>query len=250
MPSSPRAQRLKRRVILFDVDGTLVHAAGAGRRSLERVLSGEFGRVEHALSGLRLDGMTDRLIVREVLVALGRTFEDSLCDRILESYVVALREEIQGPGFRVLPGVVEVLTDLAAAGATVGLCTGNVAEGARLKLARGGIDRFFEWGPDAIAGFAHDGEARELLVRAALDRGASRLGSALEPGDALVVGDTPRDVSAARAHGVPVVGVATGRYPAEELRRAGAHGVLATLDGAAPALLAWVEGGAPPGAVA
>ena len=237
-------------MILFDVDGTLVHAAGAGRRSLERVLSGEFGRVEHALSGLRLDGMTDRLIVREVLVALGRTFEDSLCDRILESYVVALREEIQGPGFRVLPGVVEVLTDLATAGATVGLCTGNVAEGARLKLARGGIDRFFEWGPDAIAGFAHDGEARELLVRAALDRGASRLGWALDPGDALVVGDTPRDVSAARAHGVPVVGVATGRYGAEELRRAGAHGVLATLDGAAPALLAWVEGGAPPGAVA
>jgi len=250
MRSSPRARRVRRRVILFDVDGTLVHAAGAGRRSLERVLSGEFGRVEHALSGLRLDGMTDRLIVREVLVALGRTFEDSLCDRILESYVVALREEIQGPGFRVLPGVVEVLTDLATAGATVGLCTGNVAEGARLKLARGGIDRFFEWGPDAIAGFAHDGEARELLVRAALDRGASRLGWALDPGDALVVGDTPRDVSAARAHGVPVVGVATGRYGAEELRRAGAHGVLATLDGAAPALLAWVEGGAPPGAVA
>ena len=250
MRSSPRARRVRRRVILFDVDGTLVHAAGAGRRSLERVLSGEFGRVEHALSGLRLDGMTDRLIVREVLVALGRTFEDSLCDRILESYVVALREEIQGPGFRVLPGVVEVLTDLAPAGATVGLCTGNVAEGARLKLARGGIDRFFEWGPDAIAGFAHDGEARELLVRAALDRGASRLGWALDPGDALVVGDTPRDVSAARAHGVPVVGVATGRYGAEELRRAGAHGVLATLDGAAPALLAWVEGGAPPGAVA
>jgi phosphoglycolate phosphatase-like HAD superfamily hydrolase len=237
-------------VILFDVDGTLVHAAGAGRRSLERVLSGEFGRVEHALSGLRLDGMTDRLIVREVLVALGRTFEDALCDRILESYVDALREEIQGPGFRVLPGVEDLLTVLAAAGATVGLCTGNVAEGARLKLARGGIDRFFEWGPDAIAGFAHDGEARELLVRAALDRGASRLGASLSPGDALVVGDTPRDISAARAHGVPVVGVATGRYGAEELRRAGAHGVLATLDGAAPALLAWVEGGAPPGAVA
>ena len=246
MPSSPE----RRRVILFDVDGTLVHAAGAGRRSLERVLSGRFGEVEQALSRLRLDGMTDRLIVREVLVALGQPFEDALCDRILAEYVLALRDEIQGPGFRVLPGVVEVLSSLATAGAPLGLCTGNVAEGARLKLARGDIDRFFEWGPDAIAGFAHDGEARELLVRAALDRGTDRLGGTLEPRNALVVGDTPRDVSAARAHGVPVLGVATGRYGAEELRRAGADGVLESLEGAAPALLAWVEGGAPPGSAA
>ena len=245
MRSSSEARR---RVLLFDVDGTLVHAAGAGRRSLERVLAGEFGRVEHALSGMRLDGMTDRLIVREVLTGLGRPFDDALCDRILDGYVAALREEIAGPGFRVLPGVADALTALAAAGATMGLCTGNVAEGARLKLARGSIDGFFEWGPDAIAGFAHDGEERELLVRAALDRGASRLGAPLDPSNALVVGDTPRDVSAARAHGVPVVGVATGRFGREELRRAGADGVLDSLGGAAPGLLEWLAGGAPPGA--
>jgi phosphoglycolate phosphatase-like HAD superfamily hydrolase len=123
-----------------------------------------------------------------------------------------------------------------------------VAEGARLKLARGAIDGYFEWGPDAIAGFAHDGEERELLVRAALDRGGTRLGARLLPGDALVVGDTPRDVSAARAHGVPVVGVATGRYGRDELRAAGADGVLDSLEGAAASLLAWIAGGAPPGA--
>jgi phosphoglycolate phosphatase-like HAD superfamily hydrolase len=248
MPSSASPRRASRRVVLFDVDGTLVHAAGAGRRSLERVLAASFGPVDHALSHLRLDGMTDRLIVREVLVALGRPFEDALCDRILAAYVEALREEIRGPGFRVLPGVAEVLGALAAAGADLGLCTGNVAEGARLKLSRGGIDGYFEWGPTAIAGFAHDGEARELLVRAALDRGASRLGEPLRPADALVVGDTPRDVSAARAHGVPVLGVATGRYGEGELRAAGADGVLPSLEGAAPALLAWIQGGPTPGA--
>jgi phosphoglycolate phosphatase-like HAD superfamily hydrolase len=236
-------------VLLFDVDGTLVHAAGAGRRSLARVLTGEFGRVEHALEGLRLDGMTDRLIVRQVLDGLGRPFDDALCDRILEGYVAALREELDGPGFQVLPGVAEALAALAAAGATLGLCTGNVAEGARLKLARGAIDGFFEWGPGAIAGFADDGEERERLVRAALDRGASRLGAPLRAADALIVGDTPRDVSAAKAHGVPVLAVATGRFGREELRDSGADGVLDSLEGAAPALLAWIAGGPPPGAV-
>ncbi len=244
MPSSTSADR---RVILFDVDGTLVHAAGAGRRALGRVLVSELGQIDHALSGLRLDGMTDRLIVREVLDTLGHPFDDALCDRLLADYVEALRDEIGGPGFEVLRGVEPLLGTLAASGATVGLCTGNVAEGARLKLARGGIDHFFEWGPDAIAGFAHDGEARERIVRAALDRGSARLGSPLHPSDALVVGDTPRDVSAARAHGVPVLAVATGRFSEGELRDAGADGVLPSLEGAAPALLAWLAGGRTPG---
>ena len=77
-----------------------------------------------------------------------------------------------------------------------------------------GDRRVLRLGTGRHRGLRHDGEARELLVRAALDRGTRRLGAPLEPGDALVVGDTPRDVSAARAHGVPVVGVATGRYGA------------------------------------
>jgi phosphoglycolate phosphatase len=237
------------RVLLFDVDGTLVHAAGAGRRALERVLLAELGRIDGALAGLRLDGMTDRLIVREVLTALGRPFDDALCDRVLDAYVEALRSEIEGPGFRVLPGVAELLGSLSAAGAAVGLCTGNVPEGARLKLVRGGLDAYFEWGPRAIAGFAPDGEAREHVLRAALRRGSERLGSPLRPSDALVIGDTPRDVQAARAEGVPALAVATGRFTVEELRDAGADAVLRTLEGTAAALLAWTSGrGSLPGA--
>jgi len=248
MPSSPDPG-VRRRVLLFDVDGTLVHAAGAGRRALERVLLAELGRIDGALAGLRLDGMTDRLIVREVLAALGRPFDDALCDRVLEAYVEVLRTEILGPGFRVLPGVEGLLAGLAGGGATLGLCTGNVPAGARLKLARGGLDHFFEWGPAAIAGFAPDGEARELVVRAALRRASARLGRALGPADALVIGDTPRDVQAARAEGVPVLAVATGRFLADELRDAGADAVLPTLEGTAEALLAWSAGDAPlPGA--
>jgi len=245
MPSSSEASGRTHRVLLFDVDGTLVHAGGAGRRSLERAMRAEFGEVDGALRGLRLDGMTDRLIVRELVVALGRAFEEELCDRVLEAYVEVLRDEIGGPGYEVLPGVTPLLEALSAGGAVLGLCTGNVPEGARIKLARGGLDRFFEWGPDAIAGFADDGEARELLVRAALDRASRRLGRPLDPGDLLVIGDTPRDVSAARVHGVPVLGVATGRYRADELRAAGAQVVRETLEGAAAALLAWASGRGP-----
>jgi phosphoglycolate phosphatase-like HAD superfamily hydrolase len=247
MPSSSEPAR--RRVLLFDVDGTLVHAGGAGRRSLERVLLREVGPLDHSLARLRLDGMTDRLIVREVLAALGRDFDDALCDRVLEGYVEALREEIEGPGFQVLPGVTELLGTLSRAGTALGLCTGNVAEGALLKLRRGGLDVFFEWGPEAVSGFAADGEARERIVEAALRRAARRLGPGFRPTDALVIGDTPRDVSAARAMGVPVLAVATGRFGPAELLQSGADLVLPSLVESAEMLLAWASGATPlPGA--
>ncbi len=247
MPSSSDPAR--RRVLLFDVDGTLVHAGGAGRRSLERVLLREVGPLDHSLARLRLDGMTDRLIVREVLAALGRDFDDALCDRVLEGYVEALREEIEGPGFQVLPGVTELLGTLSRAGAPLGLCTGNVAEGALLKLRRGGLDVFFEWGPEAVSGFAGDGEARERIVEAALRRAARRLGPGFRPTDALVIGDTPRDVAAARAMGVPVLAVATGRFGPAELLQSGADLVLPSLEESAEMLLAWASGATPlPGA--
>ena len=225
------------RVLLFDVDGTLVHAGGAGRRSIERALAGHVGELDGALSGLRLDGMTDRLIVREALAALGRPFDDALCDRVLETYVALLREEIRTPAFRVLPGVAELLDGLRRRGAPMGLCTGNVAEGARIKLSRGGLDAFFEWGADAICGFAADGEARERIVEAALRRASARLGRPVAPAEALVIGDTPRDGEAARSAGVPVLAVATGRYGVEELAACGADRVVPSLEGPAVAAL-------------
>ncbi len=219
------------RILLFDVDGTLVHAGGAGRRAVGRALLLHMGRIDGSLAGLRLEGMTDRLIVREVLQALGRPFDDALCDRVLGDYVRFLREEIHGPGYRVLPGVAELLSALAARGAPMGLCTGNVEEGARLKLARGGLDGFFGWGEEAICGFAADGEARERIVEAALRRASRRLGREVRPGEALVIGDTPRDVEAAHQVGVPVLAVATGRFSVEELRACGADRVLPSLEG-------------------
>jgi phosphoglycolate phosphatase-like HAD superfamily hydrolase len=223
------------KVLLFDVDGTLISAGGAGRRAVERALAHHFGsRVAPrpvGLRGMRLDGMTDRLIVRLVMEALELPFDDSTCDRVLESYVDFLASEIHGPGYAVLPGVEELLAGLEARGAVLGLCTGNVARGARIKLARGGLDRYFGFGEGDVNGFAHDGEERERIVAAALRRASARMGRPLLPGEALVIGDTPRDVAAARAVGVPVLAVATGRFTEAELAGCGADRVLPSLSG-------------------
>jgi phosphoglycolate phosphatase-like HAD superfamily hydrolase len=216
-------------VYLFDIDGTLVDAAGAGRRAFERAVADRCGGVNGSLAGLRLDGMTDRLIVREALRLLGRPFEDPFCDALLDRYVEHLATEIEGPGYAVLPGVVDALEGLRARGALVALCTGNVVAGARLKLARGGLERYFEWSAGAVCGFAADGEDRERVVAAALRRASARLGRELAPREALVIGDTPRDVSAAHALGVPVLAVATGRYRADDLRATGAEHVVGSL---------------------
>ena len=227
------ARRLQ--VVLWDIDGTLVSAGGAGRRAFERAVVDFVGPFDGALREMRLDGMTDRLIVREALTILGKPHTDALCDDLLARYVEHLRGEIHGPGFTVLPAAAETLTALREAGQPFGLCTGNVAEGARVKLAHAGLDGFFEWGERAIAGFAADGEAREDVVAAALRRSSARLGRPVAAGDALVVGDTPRDVSAAHRHGCPVLAVATGHFSVQDLRDAGADWTVSSL--AAPEAL-------------
>jgi phosphoglycolate phosphatase-like HAD superfamily hydrolase len=221
---------VKPTVILLDVDGTLVSCGGAGRRSLERALADHCGPFDGALAGLRLDGMTDRLIVREALGLLARPFSEEACDAVLARYLEHLPVEIQGPNYAVLPGVVAALERLGASGVAFGLCTGNVAGGARVKLARGGLDRFFDWSADGIGGFAADGEARENVVRAALRRASARLGRPVDPREALVVGDTPKDVAAAHLAGCPVLAVATGNYRAEQLASCGAEHVVPTLE--------------------
>jgi phosphoglycolate phosphatase-like HAD superfamily hydrolase len=224
---------LSGRVLLFDIDGTLVKAGGAGRRALEQAMEHHLGDVvrpeEAWLSGMKLDGMTDRLIVREAIAAVGHPFDEALCDRILDTYADRLEREILGPGYAVLPGVTDLLEELARREAIFGLCTGNVLRGARIKLARGGLERFFGFGERDVYGFADDGEARERIVLAALARASARLGRAVAPRDVLVIGDTPRDIAAAHAAGCPALAVATGRFDVEALRAEGADLVVGTL---------------------
>jgi phosphoglycolate phosphatase-like HAD superfamily hydrolase len=240
-------------VILLDVDGTLVSAGGAGRRAITRALEEACGPSE-AFRTLPLDGMTDRLIVRRGFALAGRPFDDRACDEVLERYLVHLAAELGDPppapagspptpagaGYAVLPGVEPLLAALAARRASYGLCTGNVVDGARRKLARGGLDRWFEWHPDAIGGFGHDGEERDEVVAAAVRRARARLGPEVAPRDCLVVGDTPRDVLAARQVGCASLAVATGRHGLEALAATGADRVVPALDH--PDAIAWLLG--------
>ncbi|MDH5492983.1 MAG: HAD hydrolase-like protein [Myxococcales bacterium] len=218
---------MKRKVILlFDVDGTLLSTGGAGRRAMARAFA-EICGVGDALDGIRLGGMTDRLILRTGLERVGRPFEEPIFARIVGVYLDLLRVEVErSEGYRVLPGVRELLQRLTGVnGLALGLGTGNVRSGARIKLARAELHRVFDFG-----GFGCDAEDRAELLGLGAARGAAQLGISADEARIVVIGDTPKDILAARAIGAECVAVATGSHSVDELREAGAERVLESLE--------------------
>jgi phosphoglycolate phosphatase-like HAD superfamily hydrolase len=215
---------------LFDIDGTLLRAGGAGRRAFTRAMEDLTGPVVEALSAMKFDGMTDRLIAREALALSGVPWDAALVEAVLARYLLHLPGELDSPAFRVLPGAATTLERLRARGRLLGLCTGNLSLGARLKLRHGGLEAFFDWSPAAPHGFAEDGEARALLVAAAVDRVSAALGRAVAPAEVLIIGDTPRDVWAAREVGCAVLCVATGNFDAAALLACGPDAVAGSLE--------------------
>jgi phosphoglycolate phosphatase len=203
---------------LFDIDGTLLRAGGAGRRAFTRAMEELVGMVAEPVAAMKFDGMTDRMIVREALALSSRAFDTALADAILARYLEHLPGELDSPDFRVLPGAAATLGTLRARGAALGLCTGNLARGAQLKLRHAGLEDHFDWSPAGMHGFAEDGEARARLVAAAVARVSAALGRAVAPAEVLIIGDTPRDVQAAREVGCTVLCVATGNSDAAALR--------------------------------
>ena len=207
-------------VLLFDVDGTLVTTGGVGRRALEIAFERSFGRRD-ACRSFRLDGMTDRAIVRTGMQAIGVEPTEALIDRVLVDYLLVLGEEVAAAPdatYRVHAGMAETLDRARAQReVAVGLGTGNIREGARIKLERVGIyDRF------PFGGFGCDAEDRTALIRRGAERGAAVLGAPIEECRVVVIGDTPKDVAAATAIGAESIGVGTGSFTAEQLLGAGA----------------------------
>jgi phosphoglycolate phosphatase len=215
-------------VWLFDIDGTLVSTGGVGRRALELAFERAHGRRD-ACDGFRFDGMTDRAIVRGGLAALGLAPTPAAIDAVLAGYLGVLAEQVaEAPPttYRVHAGIREALDALQAhPGFAVGLGTGNIREGARIKLDRVGLFARFGFG-----GFGCDDEDRTALLRRGAERGAESLGRALDEVRVVVVGDTPKDVTAARGIGAESVGVGTGSFTADALLAAGATCAFASLE--------------------
>jgi len=200
-------------IALFDIDGTLISCGGAGRAAMERAFAERLGRSD--VGSFNYGGMTDRAIVRAATVAAGRHDDDAILDELLGQYLAHLEVELQRQErFRVLPGVVELLDALVThAHVAIGLGTGNLETGARLKLHRGGL-----WHRFAFGGYGSDHEDRGRLLAAGASRGAAKLG--VPDARVVVIGDTPRDIHAARAIGAEVIAVATGGFGKSELASA------------------------------
>lgn len=221
-------------ILLFDIDGTLVTTGGAGRRAMERAFEQLTGRRD--ATHFPFAGMTDRAIVRAGLRQVGHADDDSSVERLLALYVSLLGTEVAAASaYGVYPGVVRALDAAARAAETaVGLGTGNVREGARIKLSRGQLHERFAFG-----GFGCDHEERAELLRAGAKRGAARLGRPENECRVVVIGDTIRDVDAALAIGAEILAVGTGGEDLAVLEARGATLTFRDLDqpGAIDALL-------------
>jgi phosphoglycolate phosphatase len=205
-------------VLLFDLDGTLLHAGGAGRRAMAGAMAAVCG-APHVIDGIDLRGMTDPAIFRAALAGIGWDWEPGLLAELEQSYLGLLTQEIRRThGYRVLPGVRSLLIALEQAqGVALGLGTGNLEPGARIKLEHGSLSSHFVFG-----GFGSDHETRSEILRVGVERGAARLGVQPSACRAVVIGDTPRDVSAGLEIGAEVVGVGTGGYAPQTLLALGA----------------------------
>ena len=215
------------RLVCFDIDGTLIHTSGAGRRAIHRALIEVLGTAG-PIDTFRFDGRTDGEIVIRLAEAAGLAPDEALIGQVIARYVDHLQGELASPthATRVFPGVREVLDALEPRDdVVIGLLTGNVVDGAHLKLRSAGLDpaRF------RVGAFGTDSHVRAELPAVAQQRAAALLGRELAGVDVVIIGDTPADVQCGRGIGARGIGVGTAAYTVDELMSAGAHVAFADL---------------------
>jgi phosphoglycolate phosphatase-like HAD superfamily hydrolase len=201
-------------ICLFDIDGTLISSGGAGKRALELALTHAFG-VEHIIEKLQLSGRTDRAIIRDMFRFAGIADTPENLRRMIEAYLSCLPNCLAGHKGMVLPGIVALLQELAGReSVALGLLTGNIREGARVKLGHYRLYEHFAFGAFGDEHFDRDDVAREAAQVIEQQFGKDVIRQRI-----WVIGDTPFDVRCARAIGARAVAVATGWHPLEELER-------------------------------
>jgi phosphoglycolate phosphatase-like HAD superfamily hydrolase len=202
------------RLVLFDIDGTLVHTGRAGSRAFGKTIASEFNAPE-SVEKVRFGGRTDISLARELFGLNGIPATPENFRRFFERYVFWLDHLVANTNGEICRGVPEFIRDLRALPTPprLGLLTGNIRLGAEIKLRRYGLWELFETG-----GFADDSEDRNHIAAAALERARRALGGNLRGGEILVVGDTPHDIRCGQFIGAKVLAVATGGATLGELK--------------------------------
>src|SRR3954468_23115651 len=214
------------RILLFDIDGTLVSTGGAGAVAWKRAFE-ELHGIPADIGQFTDAGMTDPDGGEQTSEAvMHRKPTPRELAQLIQRRLEHLPEAVAASeGYRVLPGVPERLKQLSHDGHLLGIITGNGDGAAAVKLARGDLNRWFTFGAYATAGVD-----RPAIVRRAVERGEAMLGCDVPNSDIFVIGDTPRDIEAAHEVDCTAIAVATGHHDAAALREAGADHVLATLE--------------------
>ena len=205
------------RVLLFDIDGTLIRTGGAGKSAMERAFEKIYG-IKNGFDGIQMMGRTDPAILMEAANNYNIKLEDKKIEEFKKAYFQFLEEEIEvpRPGKYICPGIPTLLSSLEnQTNLVLGLLTGNWRQSGFLKLHHFGIDGYF-----TIGAFADDSFKREELVPVALKRFEEEYGEKPSQRDVYVIGDTPLDINCAKPYGVCTVGVATGFHSLEELKEA------------------------------
>lgn len=205
------------RLVLFDVDETIIASYGSGRRALSRVLYERFGVTEEYISPITMSGKTDPQILKEILVAFDMTEDDihEAMDLIIDQYLEILEEELSSCKYVVHEGVYELIDAINNdTSIYLGLLTGNVERGARIKLAPSGLNKHF-----AIGAYGSDSANRLDLPAIAKERADKHFKTHFKPEDLVIIGDAVNDVLCAKGFGAKCIAVNTGKTPWSDLEK-------------------------------